>query len=115
MIEIGRLRGEVSDGRAAFDVNGAPLAHEPRLGQSPAALLVVPVTDALKQITDEGMIVSSIERDSVVEVVGFSLASEVLAVLPDEVSDGAGLLQAVENVGFEWLISPTSDPGAPNR
>ena len=108
MISIAELRGQVVDGRVAFDETGAVVDVPCPADAGPAVLVVSEMTDALKTV-EEDRITGSVDRSQVWSVDAIVLAGEVLDRLDDEmpVED---LIEAVRKAGYRWQVSPISAP-----
>lgn len=105
MIEIGALRERLGEGDwVVFDPGGRPLdlAVPPQAG--PAILLVSGVTDAVKQVDDDGLIAGSVDRRRLWAVEAFLLNRVVLESLEDETLRTEWLLEAVPRTGFAWQV-----------
>jgi hypothetical protein len=71
----------------------------------PATLLVSPVTDALKTVSD-GRVVGSLHRDSLWAVEAFALNRVVISRLKEEEEMSPyDLHEAVSNMAFGWQIA----------
>lgn len=62
-------------------------------------LLVSPVTDALKRVSEHGLVEGSIERDLVVRVEGIVLDAETVEELEGEELELAALIETVLGMG----------------
>lgn len=77
----------------------------------PAAVLVSEITDALKTVSDEGLVVDAPRREEVWQVEAFVLNRVVIEALDPDVDNLAipqGLLTAVEELGFGWQVKPVN-------
>jgi hypothetical protein len=72
----------------------------------PAALLVTSVTDALKTVSEDGLVVGAPRRDGVWQVEAFVLNRVLVAALPPDVDIPGDLFDAVEELGFGWQVRP---------
>lgn len=106
MISIAHLVGSIVGDRVAFDKQGEPLDIEIPASTGPAALLVSPVTDAVKRV--EGDEVESLDRDQMWAVGAIVLTGAVLRRLDDREMTAEDLLDAVREMGYSWQISPIS-------
>lgn len=93
---------------AAFDEHGAPVDVDIPASIGPAALLVVPVTDAVKRV--EGDLVESLDRDQMWAVEAIVLNRIVLRRIEDDEMSVEELLEAVRDLGYSWQVSPISAP-----
>lgn len=77
----------------------------------PATLLVSPVTDALKTVSD-GRVVGSLDRDSLWAVEAFALNRVVISRLLGEEGEMSpyDLYEAVSSMAFAWQIAPMTEP-----
>lgn len=80
----------------------------PEGGVGPATALVRPIADALKLVSDSGLISGSVDRESAWAVERLVISGAVLARISDEFESLSDLYRAVEEAGFDWRISPTS-------
>jgi hypothetical protein len=71
---------------------------------------VSPVTDALKEVDDAGLVVGSTDKNTVWSVDAIVLNSIVLRRLPEETYGPEDLIEAVRGAGFAWQIRPTYAP-----
>ncbi|MGH8871587.1 MAG: hypothetical protein ACRDWS_06415 [Acidimicrobiia bacterium] len=93
-----------SEDRVVIDHRGEPIEVGGLPVDTPApALLVVQVTEAVKQIEDDAVI-RHLDRDRLWAVDAFLLDGEVLSALPDGVDSPAGLIEAVSAAGFRWQV-----------
>ena len=76
---------------------------------TPPALLVAPVTEAVKEVDGE-TVVHFLNRDAMWAVQGFLLSHEVVSVLPDGVDSAAGLIEAVSRAGLRWSAVHPNPP-----
>lgn len=90
---------------------GEPLGVAVPNTAGPATLLVTPVTDALKTLSAEGLIDSSVDRDTTWVVVGFALNRVVIRALADEAMTNEELLEAVGEQGLTWQWHVVTEPG----
>lgn len=110
VISIARLRRHVSDKWVACDDRGQVLDIEIPRDIGPAALLVTPVTDALKTIDDVGNLIGSVDRSELWAVDAIVLNVVALDRLEDDEVSPEDLLQLVRDSGLAWQVRPTSDP-----
>jgi hypothetical protein len=108
MFDRDALLAATREGRVAVDKHGSALVGPMAYLPGPAVLIVEPLTDALKLVEDDGLVVDSIDRAVVSRVVAIVLGETVLQTLPDGPIPLAELIDAVGEAGFEWAISPTS-------
>ena len=108
MISTARLVGSLREGRVAFDTQGDPVDIDLASVHGPAALLVAPVTDAVKRLRDG--VVESLDRDQMWAVEEMVLEGDVLQSLGEVELTAEELWLAVEEAGFSWQVSPTSAP-----
>lgn len=91
-----------------FDRGGDTVDIEIPSTIGPAALLVSPMTDAVKRVDDE--VVASLDRDQMWAVDAIVLNRVVLQRFEGEEFSVEDLLAAVREKGYAWQISPTSSP-----
>ena len=92
--------------RAVFDKDGNLLDIEIPSELGPAALLVAPVTDAVKRVDDDR--VESLDRDQMWLVEAIVLHRDILDRLEDREMIAGDLLTAVRDAGHSWQVSPIS-------
>jgi hypothetical protein len=86
------------------DVDGHPIEDPSLAAESPVpGLLVGPVTEAVK-VSDDGVVVHHVDRDTLWAVEGFVLDEAVLDGLGEFVGSASDLLQAVTAAGFTWSV-----------
>lgn len=110
MISIANLRETLKGDLVAFDKHGMILDVEIPDGIGPAALLVSPVTDALKTVGPDGRLEVSVDRDLMWSVDAIVLSSVIIGRLDDRDLSAEDLLDMVRDAGFSWQISPTCAP-----
>lgn len=108
MISTARLVEGLIGDWVAFDGSGETFEVDIPGSIGPAALLVSPVTDALKRV--EGGVVESVDRDQMWEVEAMVLNRVVLRRLGEEEMSTEELMAAVRELGFRWQISPVAAP-----
>lgn len=108
VISISWLRENLKGDWVAFDHHGAPVDVEIPATIGPAALLVTPVTDAVKRV--RGGEVESLDRDQMWAVEAIVLNRVVLRRFEDGEMTTDELLAAVRDLGFSWQVSPISSP-----
>lgn len=108
MISTSRLTGSLRGNWVAFDKRGNPLEIDVPGDIGPAALLVSPVTDAVKRL--EGDTVESVDRDQMWLVEAIVLNTVVLRRLGELEATPEELLAAVREAGYSWQISRFSYP-----
>lgn len=110
MISTAHLVEHLADRWVAFDKHGAILNIDVPGDIGPAALLVSPVTDALKEVDDNGRVIGSVDRSKMWSVDAIVL-NEIAVRRLDQDSYSAGdLIAAVRQSGLVWQVRPTSDP-----
>jgi hypothetical protein len=109
VISISELRTHVVDKWVAFDVDGTVLDVEIPRDIGPAALFVSPVTDALKEVDENGRVVGSVDRSLMWSVETIVLNEVALRRLEGRLSAGE-LIDAVRTSGLAWAVRPISDP-----
>jgi hypothetical protein len=107
-ISTSLLRDSLVGDWIGFDRQGNPLDMEIPHDIGPAALLVSPVTDAVKRVGDD--VVESLDRDQMWFVEAIVLNSVVLKRLEDRDWSAEELLTAVREMGYTWQISPIASP-----
>ena len=108
VISTSRLKESLEGDWVAFDKHGEALAIEIPVDVGPAALLVSPVTDAVKRVEED--VVRSLDRDRMWAVEAIVLNRVVVRRLGDQELTAEGLLAAVREMGYSWQISPISSP-----
>ncbi len=88
-----------------LDSEGNRLGLEPGEDWGDAVLLVAPVTDALKSVT-EGIVTGSIDRDGVLAVEGIGLSSAVVEGLSAVPKTFEETYRVVLRLGFTWETRP---------
>lgn len=109
MISIGLLRDRLHEDVVIFDKHGDVVQRVIPEDSGPAALLVSPVTDAIKLVGDDGLIEESLDRDGMWSVDAIALSRAVLERLDDRDMSVEDLLVAVREAGFQWQVSPSDD------
>ena len=71
------------------------------------ALLVAPVTDAVKRVEDGRM--ESLDREQMWSVRAIVLDAELLTDLGDRDLGAEDLMEAVRDLGYTWQVNPVSD------
>ncbi|HUG31343.1 MAG TPA: hypothetical protein VMM14_00505 [Acidimicrobiia bacterium] len=108
MISTARLiEGMVGDW-VAFDRWGETFEVDIPGSIGPAALLVSPLTDALKLVA--GGVVESVDRDQMWQVEAMVLNRVVLRRLSGDEMSVEELMRAVRELRFRWQISPVAAP-----
>ena len=108
MVSFGRLveLAEERDGWVVVDPWGQVVDLSLPKGMAPATLLVAPVTEALKRVSEEGMVIGAIDRDQVWEVAAFALSHHALRRLDGEFTSAHHLYRAVNEAGLVWQARP---------
>ena len=111
MVTISRLKDIIPDDRdfVVIPVTGEPVSFEVPKDIGPATLFVAPVTDALKTVSDDGLVDRSLDRDSVWAIDALALNRVVLHRLEDDTATFLELIEKVAELGFSWQIR-VSDP-----
>lgn len=110
MIDILALRKLVHAGKArvVVDVTGAVVDRDELPEVGTAALIATPLTEAVK-VVDGGLVLDSLDRDTLWSIEAFVLGREVLLALHEGLTTPEELIGAVTRAGFEWqVISPSS-------
>ena len=107
-ISTSRLAAHLRGSWVVFDKQGDPLEIEIPRDIGPAALLVSPVTEAVKRLDDDT--VESLDRDQMWLVDAIVLNIVVLRRLGDLEATPEELLSAVREAGYSWQISPFASP-----
>lgn len=107
-ISTARLAASLRGNWVAFDEHGNSLEVDIPDDIGPAALLVSPVTDAVKRL--DGETVESLDRDQMWLVEAIVLNVVILRRLGDLEATSEELLSAVRDLGYTWQISPFSSP-----
>ena len=102
------LLSEVS-GAVAFGVDGEELDFlELDVPASPT-LLVAPMTDALKSVSDDGFVTGSLDRGNMWEVVGYHLDEQTSQRLAARNIEIEQIYQEVVEIGLDWQARPIND------
>lgn len=102
--ELSRTRASV----VAFDIEGLLLGSTSVGDKAETSLVAGPVSDAIKIVGDGGLVVGGRNREDLLQLEGFIVATAVLAELDDELS-AEGLIEAVEKLGYEWSVRSSFD------
>ena len=102
------LLSEVS-GAVALGVDGENLAFLDLGVPSSPTLLVAPVTNALKTLSDEGFVTGSLDRGDMWEVVGYHLDETTSHLLAAREIEMEQIHQEVLEVGLTWQARPIDD------
>lgn len=108
MISIATLQDHLADRWVAFDKHGAVLEVEIPNDIGPAAFLVSPVTDALKEVDDDGFVTGPVDRSRMWAVDAIVLNEIALRRLGAESYSASELIEAVRRSGLTWQVRPTS-------
>lgn len=92
----------------AFDIEGLLLGSTSVGDKAETSLVAGPVSDAIKIVGDGGLVVGGRNREDLLQLEGFIVATAVLAELDDELS-AEGLIEAVEKLGYEWSVRSSFD------
>jgi hypothetical protein len=105
VIDIQALRELVDKGQqpVVIDVDGNVLYQSESGEIGPAILIAVPVTDAVKVVAG-GLVLGSLDRDTLWSVEGFQLGRQVLSALDDGATTSQDLIDAVVEAGFAWQV-----------
>ena len=107
VISISRLLERSEGGLVVFDPGGRPLDIDLPADMVSPALLVAPVTDAVKRVEDGRM--ESLDREQMWSVRAIVLDAELLADLGDRDLGAEDLMDAVRDLGYTWQVNPVSD------
>lgn len=110
VISIARLRDRLEDDRVSFNKWGHPVEIEIPAGLGPATMLVVEVTDALKDVDFADRVTGSVDRAGMWSVQALVLDRSVLQRLEGDEMPVEDLIEAVEAAGVAWSVSPISGP-----
>ena len=108
MISTSNLAAGLVENWVAFDKNGNLLDIEIPGDIGPAALMVTPVTDAVKRVEED--IVESMDRNRMWSVEAIVLNRIVVERFEPTELSAEELLAMVREMGFSWQISPISAP-----
>jgi len=108
VVFISELKKMAQGGRdwVVLGVDGELVDVEVPRDVGPAALLVSSVTDALKTVSEDGLVVDAPRRDGVWQVEAFVLNRVVVEALDSKVPVPGGLFDAVEELGLGWQVRP---------
>lgn len=111
VLSVSSLRAQAEDRGSplVFELDGRILASGTDAGLSHPTLLVVPVTDALKEVSGLGVVQRSLDRDEVWRVVAFCLDLPTLSELSLDSVEAADLCQAVADLGVRWEVQLLED------
>ncbi|MGB7860710.1 MAG: hypothetical protein WBM90_09455, partial [Acidimicrobiia bacterium] len=106
MLDISALNARLAEDEnwVLFDTAGAPLDLRVPRDIGPATLLVSPVTDALKTMNEDGLVVESLDRAHVWSVVGYALNRVVLKKLDHVKMSPEQLYEAVVGLRLGWQV-----------
>ncbi len=107
VISPARLKEALDGDWVVFDKTGQVLDTGPT-GVGLARLVVSPVTDALKEVDDDGRVTGSVAKDRVWAVEAIVLNRVILEKMGEADMSLDELLEKVPDLGFGWQISPTS-------
>lgn len=110
VISTAELRARLENKWVAVDKFGAILDIEIPADIGPAALLVAPVTDALKEVDEQGRVLGSVDRARMWAVEAIVLNEIAVRRLQQETYTVGDLLDAVRESGLAWQVRPTSVP-----
>jgi len=110
MLTVPRLQDLAGDDQDWIVVRptGEPVEMEIPPDVGPATLLVSPVTDALKTVSEDGSVDGSLDREAVWEVEAFALNRVVVRRLEGDEISALDLYQAVIGLRLGWMIAPMS-------
>jgi hypothetical protein len=108
VISTGRLVELLDGDWVAFDREGEPVDVAIPADVGPAALLVTPVTDAVKRL--DGDEVVSLDREGMWAVEAIVLNKVIVRRLDDMEVTAEELLDLVPEMGYTWQVSPISSP-----
>lgn len=102
--QLAELAELAEEGHAwvVVDHSGQVLEISLPKGLAPATLLVAPITEALKRVSEEGLVIESIDREQVWAAAAFALSPYVLRRLEGEFTTAQDLYQAVQKAGLVW-------------
>lgn len=72
-------------------------------------LLVAPIADALKTVSEDGFVTGSVDREDMWGVVGYHLDEETSHRLAEENVEISEIHRAVVDMGLIWRASPIDD------
>lgn len=98
-----------ASGAAVFGVDGEGL-DLPDLGvPSSPTLLVAPIADALKTLSEDGFVTGSLDRGDMWRVVGYHLDEKTSHRLAQENIDISQIHQEVVRLGLAWQVLSVDD------
>ncbi len=114
MVSLAELQQALETGGdwVALDAEGELVDLAVPRDVGPVALVVSRVTDALKVVSADGLVVDAPRRDQVWQLKAFVLnrvVVEALASRYDSLETPAGLMTAIEELGFGWQVKPVDD------
>ena len=111
MVSILALKQRLVNGEdwVLFDSHGAALEVPVPPDIGAAALLVDPVTDALKTITPQGLVDQSLNRDEIWAVKGFALNLAVVDRLESSEMTSRELYDAVVDLRLSWQVKTMAE------
>lgn len=111
MADDSGLRDLLSEasGAVVFGVDGENLDFLDLGVPSSPTLLVVPIADALKTLSEDGFVTGSLDRGDMWRVVGYHLDEKTSHRLAQEHIDISQIHQEVVHMGLAWQASPIDD------
>jgi hypothetical protein len=105
VIDIHALRELIDKGQRSIviDVDGNVVDQRDPGVLGPAVLIALPVTDAVKVVAG-GLVLDSLDRDTLWSVEGFQLGPQVLSAVDHGRFTAQDLIDAVVEAGFEWQV-----------
>ena len=98
-----------ASGAVVFGVHGEYLDSLDLGVPAAPTLLVAPVTDALKTLSDDGFVTSSLDRGNMWEVVGYHLDEETSHRLAARDIEIGQIHREVIAMGLAWQARPVDD------
>ncbi len=92
-------------GNVAFTPQGVFVDPPGPVSAGSATLFVSTPSDALKVVSDEGFVASSVDRDQVWSVEVIVLSEKITGGLAGDFSTVDDLYEAVEELGVSWTVS----------
>lgn len=111
LLDISALNARLGEGEnwVLFDIAGTPFDLPVPRDIGPATLLVSPVTDALKTMSEDGLVVESLDRANVWSVVGYALNRVVLKKLDHVNMSPDQLYEAVVGLRLGWQVKDLAE------
>ncbi len=98
-----------TSGAAVFGIDGEDLGFLNLGVPASPTLLVAPITDALKTLSDDGFVTGSLDRGDMWRIVGYHLDEETSHRLASKDIEISQIHEAVLDMGLVWQARPFDD------